>query len=267
MIDEFFWKLLTGDYENETNITKEADFLNVQLPSSYHIIVFELSHTIDDRTLARYQKQMMSIRQVNLIFLSASNNQMIGLVAGTKSGSEKGALRAFVAAVDRNLKELGESCLIATGCSMAFRSYQQTNMAYQEALSILSIKKLIPFHTRDLMVIGDMGFFIYVPLVMEYKKKIGYRNPMLERLREYDSENKSDLVKTLAVYLTFHCNLKKSAAVLHIHVNTLTYRLHRIEEITEGSLKEMNNLATLYMDLLTEDTEAINGWLSIARGG
>ncbi|AIQ38846.1 hypothetical protein R50912_01350 [Paenibacillus sp. FSL R5-0912] len=82
----------------------------------------------------------------------------------------------------------------------------------------------------------------------------------LFELREY----KSDFLKTIAVYLTLNGNLKESAAFLHIHTNTLKYRLNRIAEITGKSLKETDYRTSIYLEILTEETAQVNGWFQEA---
>ena len=44
------------------------------------------------------------------------------------------------------------------------------------------------------------------------------------------------LLETLAVYLRENANLRRSAEALFVHVNTVTYRLRRIETLTSLSL-------------------------------
>lgn len=61
-------------------------------------------------------------------------------------------------------------------------------------------------------------------------------------------------------------NLKESAAFLHIHTNTLMYRLNRIAEITGKSLKETDYRTSIYLDILTEETAQVNGWFQEAPG-
>ncbi|MNC42638.1 Purine catabolism regulatory protein [compost metagenome] len=95
---------------------------------------------------------------------------------------------------------------------------------------------------------------------MEQKRSRTRKSPLLFPLKEHDREHKSDFLKTIAVYLTLNGNLKESAAFLHIHTNTLMYRLNRITEITGRSLKETDYRTSVYLDILTEETAQVNGW-------
>ena len=69
---------------------------------------------------------------------------------------------------------------------------------------------------------------------------------MLAPLVDYDRARGTPLLKTLEVYLQRHGNLRQSSRDLHIHLNTLHYRLHRITEVTGIDLKD----ADARLDLL-----------------
>jgi purine catabolism regulator len=60
----------------------------------------------------------------------------------------------------------------------------------------------------------------------------------VEKLAAYDTQHASDLLQTLETYLDMGTIAADSASLLHVHRNTLAYRLERIEELTNLSLKD-----------------------------
>lgn len=58
-----------------------------------------------------------------------------------------------------------------------------------------------------------------------------------------------ELLETLEAYLETNLSIKETSKRLHIHINTLHYRLKRICELTGLSLKETQNLVTFYIAL------------------
>ena len=58
-----------------------------------------------------------------------------------------------------------------------------------------------------------------------------------------------ELLETLSMY--FSCNLsrKDTAELLHIHINTLHYRLKRIEDLTRLNPRKLIDLVILYLAL------------------
>ncbi|MFS0861868.1 CdaR family transcriptional regulator [Fredinandcohnia sp. 179-A 10B2 NHS] len=61
------------------------------------------------------------------------------------------------------------------------------------------------------------------------------------------------LIKTLQVFIEENQSIKQTSESLHIHVNTLHYRLQKIEEITGLHPRKFTDLATLYLGLLLEE--------------
>lgn len=65
---------------------------------------------------------------------------------------------------------------------------------------------------------------------------VEFVSSVLGELIKYDRQHQSNLLATLTTYSRCNCNHHETAAELHIHFNTLSYRLGRIEEITGRGL-------------------------------
>ncbi|WP_214322271.1 PucR family transcriptional regulator [Nonomuraea sediminis] len=63
-----------------------------------------------------------------------------------------------------------------------------------------------------------------------------FRARLLGPLEAYDAANQTDLLETLQAFLEESGSWSATAERLHVHVNTLRYRLRRIEELTGRSL-------------------------------
>lgn len=65
---------------------------------------------------------------------------------------------------------------------------------------------------------------------------------MVERalgtLMRADADGGPNLVQTLRVYLTKDRHLERTAAALHVHPNTVRYRVHRAQELLEVNLRD-----------------------------
>lgn len=70
-------------------------------------------------------------------------------------------------------------------------------------------------------------------------------HPALEILRKYDAENQTELRQTLSVFLHHERNQLFSARAMHIHPNTMRYRLQRITELTGLTLEDPEELKYL----------------------
>ncbi|MBD1380342.1 CdaR family transcriptional regulator [Metabacillus arenae] len=58
-----------------------------------------------------------------------------------------------------------------------------------------------------------------------------------------------ELIDTIRAYFQMHQSLKETSQSLHIHINTLHYRLKKIEELTNLRTKNIRDLVSLFMSL------------------
>ncbi|MBC6461856.1 PucR family transcriptional regulator [Actinomadura sp. HBU206391] len=79
--------------------------------------------------------------------------------------------------------------------------------------------------------------------------RTSFRDRLLRPLRDYDAEHHSDLMSTLEAFLDCSGSWSRCAARLHIHVNTLRYRIRRIEELTGRDLSTLENRVDLFLAL------------------
>jgi hypothetical protein len=76
---------------------------------------------------------------------------------------------------------------------------------------------------------------------------------LLAPLVDYDALHGSDLVGTAASFLNSCGSWQRSAEELHVHVNTLRYRIARIEQLTGRSMSSMHDRVDLYLALSCHD--------------
>jgi hypothetical protein len=72
---------------------------------------------------------------------------------------------------------------------------------------------------------------------------------LLGPVRAYDQEHHSELVASLRVFLDCSGSWSQAAARLHLHVNTLRYRIGRIEELTGRDLSRFADRVDLFLAL------------------
>ena len=61
---------------------------------------------------------------------------------------------------------------------------------------------------------------------------------IVRSLQSFDRLHHSDYVHTLRLYLEQQCNLVRASQTLHIHRNTLVYRLEKLQEMLPESLED-----------------------------
>jgi len=77
-----------------------------------------------------------------------------------------------------------------------------------------------------------------------------FQQRLLAPLVVHDEENSVSLLGTLGTFLDHDCSWSRTAKALHIHVNTVHYRIRRIEELTGRDLARLVDQADLRAALL-----------------
>jgi DNA-binding PucR family transcriptional regulator len=80
-------------------------------------------------------------------------------------------------------------------------------------------------------------------------------------LIEYDNKFEAELLPTLRAVVDNCCNWKLSAESRFIHVNTLHYRVAKIEQLLDVSLSRMDVRVNLFMAIKAWDTLEKLGFL------
>jgi purine catabolism regulator len=72
---------------------------------------------------------------------------------------------------------------------------------------------------------------------------------VLGSLLAYDDEHATELLRSLRVFLEENRSWQRSAKRLHVHKQTLVYRVRRIEELTGRSLRDTADVVEFWMAL------------------
>lgn len=72
---------------------------------------------------------------------------------------------------------------------------------------------------------------------------------LLDPLRDYDSRHRTELLATLEAFLSSDGSWTRCATRLHLHVNTLRYRIGRIEALTGRDLSRLEDKLDFFLAL------------------
>ena len=96
---------------------------------------------------------------------------------------------------------------------------------------------------------GDLGLYQLLTGLGGSGEANRFFRKTVEPLVSHDEEHNAELVETLEAFFACHGNLSQTAASLHIHRNTLTYRLQRIAGITRMDLNDADARFSLQLGL------------------
>jgi PucR family transcriptional regulator, purine catabolism regulatory protein len=96
---------------------------------------------------------------------------------------------------------------------------------------------------------GDLGLYQLLTALGTNPEAMRFFRKTLGRLIIHDDNKNAELVETLEAFFACHGNLSQTANRLHIHRNTLTYRLERISAITQLDLDDPDARFSLQLAL------------------
>ena len=80
-----------------------------------------------------------------------------------------------------------------------------------------------------------------------------FRASLLSPLLDYDADHGTELVRTLRVFLDCSGSWTRAAGAMFVHVNSLRYRMRRVEELTGLDLGSLADQAALLFALRLAD--------------
>lgn len=84
---------------------------------------------------------------------------------------------------------------------------------------------------------------------------------ILGPILDYDEKNGGQLVESLRTYLRQNRSLKGTSEALHIHKQTVIYRMHRVEEITGRRLDRMEDIVDFWLALRSMEIASGRLWV------
>jgi purine catabolism regulator len=96
---------------------------------------------------------------------------------------------------------------------------------------------------------GDLGLYQLLTTLGTNPESARFYRKTLGQLMTHDDNRNSELVETLEAFFACHGNISQTSSRLHIHRNTLSYRLERIESIANLDLNDPDARFSLQLAL------------------
>ncbi|GHD22108.1 PucR family transcriptional regulator [Streptomyces galbus] len=171
-------------------------------------------------------------------------------VAGEHDGSETGVQAdALLAAVrDPLAAGLDGDGRVTLGVSAAVLSAEGLRGALEEARHARRVAAARP---GPVCAAGHQELASHVlllPFVPDDVRR-AFTARLLDPLRDYDRRHRAELIPTLEAFLDCDGSWTRCATRLHLHVNTLRYRVGRIEQLTGRDLSRLEDKLDFFLAL------------------
>lgn len=234
-----FFNCLFGKGEkSEKELMVRAGYYGYDLSKPYFLVVFELKE--------REEKQR---REFFNCLQSEVTKNFSGSICLEKEGLFLGLLRFFENSrqshqslalkftqefLKKANEKFGPLSVALGGLCTKIADYP---LLFSQAKKALALNKATP-HPTPIIFADNLGSLGLLYELRDHKALASFVQEELGPLIAYEEKYHSGFLETLQVFLETGGAFKETAALLHTHVNTIRYRLQRIEEILEVNLKE-----------------------------
>jgi purine catabolism regulator len=142
--------------------------------------------------------------------------------------------------------QLGAS--ISTGVGRVHGGAAGIRLAFEEADGALTLGRRVLGPGR-VAHFGELGLYRLLLSLRSTAELETFYHDTLGALAEYDRRRDGELVKTLDAYFDCLGSPTEAAERLHVHRNTLLFRLHRIQEIAGVNLADAETRLALHLAL------------------
>lgn len=212
------------DIENYPDVASLTGYLEiVQLQPSYCVVV--LSEKNKD-TMRFSQLKSRIVRECgNILYYEKEQKLYVLFHQLRKAGLEPTFLKL--------IRQSDCYC----GASTAFISLEQRSVFIQQAGLAHDTAKMLNISSRCRFFAESLSENFLLHPLNEFKKE-NLIPEEIQRLFTYDREHETELAKTLRIYLYLRNDINKTAKELHVHRNTLSYRLNKIRDLTEVEIDD-----------------------------
>lgn len=171
--------------------------------------------------------------------------------AGTADAKDDPALHAdaLLAAVREPLSAgLADDGRLTLGVSAAVHSPEGLRGALEEARHARRVAAARPGRVCAAGHHELASHVLLLPFVPDDVRR-AFTARLLDPLRDYDRRHRAELIPTLEAFLDCDGSWTRCAARLHLHVNTLRYRVGRIEQLTGRDLSRLEDKLDFFLAL------------------
>ncbi|MBV9231170.1 MAG: helix-turn-helix domain-containing protein, partial [Chloroflexi bacterium] len=123
------------------------------------------------------------------------------------------------------------------GIGRIAKDLQEIPQSFREAQQALEIGQRL-FGNGKLHSFARLGIYRLLFHLYGQEELSDFYSETLGRLLDSDARNNGALIETLEGFFQYNGNLSETARAMHLHRNSLLYRLGRIEELLGRSLED-----------------------------
>lgn len=253
-------------------IKKQAKYIGISEGNNYNFIAFEIdqlnsNQNSDLKKVKQFQQiiERLILQQNPSSVIFNRKNGVQALVGWSKGTNEEASIvkaKDLIEDIKKTLAFYAPDISCSCAIGRLVRDLDELYLSYRNIKQCIEIfyKKKASWQFMTYKDIGPARIIMNSSTEELYQFVKDHLQPLID----YNYQNRKDLIDTLEMYLKYNQNMTEMAENLHLHINTLNYRLKRVEGILGIQLKDMANIFNLQLAWNIMDTLGVKEkWLNL----
>ena len=249
---DFLDDLLSGRYPSDEAMIARGRWMGHDLTRPHLVLTLHLDpKEAPDRESSRLQAADLVRTEIARIAPGAIVREQQGtlaLVVPRGAAPDREESLALAERIRARLAALLPDCRVTAGVGRHHAEVRGLAQAYREADQALAIGRALLGGDRSVHF-EDLGVQRLLFQLRDNPELASFYEDLLGKLQAHDEKNGAELVNTLEAFFECHGNHVRTAQRLHLHRNTLLYRLDRARRVLGFDLDDAETRLALQVAL------------------
>jgi sugar diacid utilization regulator len=233
---ELLEELVAGEFHDAEAIQRRAAYLGYDLTKPHALLLLTADEPAASPLTAPRQSRVSPAAVISDLIEERGNGSMVlprgeGTFVSIPLGEGTPAEAREIAESLRGIAASRVGAHVTGGMGRICQSPEDFAVAASEAKRAIALASALGAADR-VVAFEDLGVYRLLGDLPRPSDALRFSDDLLGPLAAYDADHGANLLPTLEAYLAANGVLQRAAAAMSVHVNTLTYRLQKIRDLT-----------------------------------
>ncbi|MBM2809589.1 MAG: putative transcriptional regulator [Chloroflexi bacterium] len=256
----FLENLFAGTIADDEELAARARYLGHDLFEPYDTACLTLDDNlvggrtaVDEATRAGAWTSFLDLARRDILerwprALLRERGDILAVLLPAADGPTAAAIRTYLDEARSRLGPLAGKVTATVGLGRRTSGPRDIVKSYAEAEQAARIGRQFLGGDRTVSF-EELGVYRVIARVEDHASLDAFCREYLGPVEEYDARHTAELIETLEGFFACNGNHARAAEMLHLHRNTLLYRLERIETLTERNLADAETRLSIQLAL------------------
>ncbi len=261
--NRFLFDLLHGNIGSRETLDQRAHFLGFDIQRSYAVALMDLGGfsrlSLDERgqnARALRERVVSGVRTIVgrwdgaavMSDFSESITILLPVDAHDDRTVQNEVLRERGQELQYSVAQLAPGLSVSLAMGRVYSDLLQVSHSFNEAKRVRELAHAV-WGSGKITLFDDLGAFRLLYGHADRREMEAFYQEIIYPIVAYDRKRGSDLVLTLETYFRCQQDVRETSRQLYVHVNTVRYRLRRIESLTGLSLSDSEQCLCVQLGL------------------